>query len=242
MPTPNALIALGHIYKAAYKSMADPTVSLVHVVRQPSVHSEHPPLIVLLHGVGSNEHDLFGLAPFLDGRFVVASVRAPLTVGPDAYGWYPIWMSANGIEHDADGARQGREIALGAINELAELYDVAADRVYVMGFSQGAVTALGIALMAPEIVAGAVIMSGHLLKDVAAYAASATRLNGLPIFVSHGVYDNVLPIESGRLIEKYLKGTTAALTYKEYPMAHTVSEDSLRDIATWLTEQLDGPK
>ena len=56
-------------------------LSLVPLVRQPMVKSASPPLLLLLHGVGSNEYDLFGLAPYLDKRFLIISMRAPYTLG-----------------------------------------------------------------------------------------------------------------------------------------------------------------
>jgi len=82
-------------------------------------------------------------------------------------------------------------------------------------------------------------MSGRLLPSAAANAAEPARLAGLPIMVVHGTLDNVLPIESGRQIDEYLKRTPVALTYREYLMAHTVSEESLSDIAEWLRERLE---
>ncbi len=64
------------------------TLSLVHLVRQPKNEAGTPPLLLLLHGIGSNEHDLYGLAPFLDERFLIISVRAPNTLGPGSYAWF----------------------------------------------------------------------------------------------------------------------------------------------------------
>ena len=58
------------------------TLPLVYLVRQPTIETGTPPLLLLLHGIGSNEHDLFGLAPFLDKRFLIISVRAPIALGP----------------------------------------------------------------------------------------------------------------------------------------------------------------
>jgi phospholipase/carboxylesterase len=193
---------------------------------------------VLIHGVGSNEEDLFGLAPYLDDRFLVVSVRAPLTLGPGAFGWYEISFTAEGLRHDAEGAKQGRDTAFKALGELVSKYDVDPARIFVMGFSQGAVLSLGIALQHPNAIAGAVIMSGHLVPEFVADTAPSSDLGGLPIFVAHGLSDSVLPIESGRQINEYLKRQPVNLTYREYPMAHTVSENSLFDIARWLSAQL----
>src|SRR5260370_18441338 len=70
--------------------------SLVHLVRQPLVETSTPPLLLLLHGVGSNEHDLFALAPFLDERFLIISVRAPNTQAPGSYAWFEVDFTPRG--------------------------------------------------------------------------------------------------------------------------------------------------
>jgi len=216
--------------------MSDPNVSLVHVVHKPTiVASDKPPLLVLLHGVGSNENDLIGLAPFLDGRFLIVSLRAPLTIQRGAYGWYELNWTATGITHDEESAKIGRQAAEKAIDELISTYDADPKRVYLMGFSQGAIISLGLILSKPEKFAGAVIMSGRLLPTFVVDAAQLTRLAGFPILVVHGTLDNVLPIQSGREIKEFLSSTPADLTYREYEMGHTVSQESLREINTWLS-------
>ena len=65
-------------------------LSLVHLARQPLVKGGSPPLLLLLHGVGSNEYDLFELAPYLDKRFLIISARAPNTLGRDSYAWFEV--------------------------------------------------------------------------------------------------------------------------------------------------------
>ncbi len=220
--------------------MSDSSVSLVHIVQRPRVEpAGQAPLLVLLHGVGSNEEDLIALAPYLDPRFLVVSLRAPLTLGPGAYGWYQVEWAASGIRHDEAGAIAGQAAAEQAIDELVKPYDVDPSRVYLMGFSQGAILSLRIALTHPEKIAGAVIMSGRLLPVAADNGEAPAALTDLPIFVVHGTLDTILPISSGRQINEYLKKTPVSLTYKEYAMGHTVSQESLDDIAHWLTDSLN---
>lgn len=221
--------------------MTTTSVSLKHLVRQPAtVSGERPPLLILLHGVRSNEEDLFGLAQYLDPRFLVVSLRAPLTLGPGAYGWYNIAFTATGPTHNAAEAAKGREAAVTAIDELVSAYGADPNRVYLMGFSQGAITSLSIALLYPEKIAGAVLMSGRLLPDIPAQTVAPERLEGLPILAVHGLYDDVLGIADGRAIRDYLSHLPVALEYHEYPMGHQVSAESLAAVTTWLTRQLDG--
>ena len=85
-------------------------------------------------------------------------------------------------------------------------------------------------------------MSGRLPRQVLERAADREALAGKPVLITHGLYDPVLPIEHGRSARDYLSSLPLELTYREYPMAHEVTAESLRDVAAWLTRSLDsGP-
>jgi phospholipase/carboxylesterase len=217
-------------------------LSLTHLVRppkQPAADGTKPPLLVLLHGVGSNENDLVGLAPYLDGRFFVISARAPLTLGVGSHAWYPINWTAQGPVGDEEKAEASRQAILRFLPEAADAYGTDPKRVYLMGFSQGAIMSLYTALTEPEAVTAIVPMSGRLLPEAWAKRALDDRLSGLPVFAVHGTRDTVLPIANGREISDKLSSLPLDLTYTEYDMAHEVSAESLGDITAWLTAQLD---
>jgi phospholipase/carboxylesterase len=215
-------------------------LSLTHLVREPSARAagEPPPLLVLLHGVGSNEADLFSLAPYLDGRFLVASARAPVSMGYGAYGWFNIEFTPAGLVADvAQASASLRQLAV-FVGELVDAYLVDPRRVYLMGFSQGAMMSLSLMLSQPEMVAGIVAMSGRLPAELLADVRDIDAFSGLPVLVTHGTFDQVLPVENGRAVRDALSKLPVALTYREYPMAHEVSQESLRDVAAWLTRTL----
>lgn len=219
--------------------MQTQSLSLTHLIRPPVQPSAGaPPAIVLLHGVRSNEHDLMDLAPYLDERFFVLSVRAPLTLGPGAFGWYQVQFTPQGLLHDPAEAERGRQAVLRFLEEAIAAYGLDPKRATLMGFSQGAITSLGVALTHPERLSGVVAMSGRLLPEIVPQIAPPERLEGLPFFVAHGVADTVLPIHFGREIHDRLSELSVALTYREYPMAHEVSSESLDDIAAWLSQRL----
>ena len=216
-------------------------LSLTHLVRDPATPGEGPaPLLVLLHGVGSNERDLLDLADYLDGRFFVISVRAPNPLGPDAFGWYPVNWTADGPIGDTAKAEASRQAILRLLPEAVAAYGLDSARVYLMGFSQGAIMSLFVALTQPDAVAGIVPMSGRLLPEALAQKAPDDALRGLPVFAVHGTRDTVLPVSEGRTIRDELSRLPVALSYREYDMAHEVSAQSIADIAAWLTERLDG--
>jgi phospholipase/carboxylesterase len=216
------------------------TLSLIHLLREPiKAPPSAPPLLLLLHGVGSNEADLFGLAPYLDERFLIVSARAPQSMGPGAYGWFNIDFTPQGLIADVDQAQQSLRLLPGFIDELIRTYRVNEGCVYLMGFSQGAMMSLALALTRPDKIAGVVVMSGRFPSEVLAQGVNQKALERLPILVTHGVYDPVLPIEHGRTIRKNLAGLPVELTYLEYPMGHEVSLDSLKDASAWLSKSLD---
>jgi phospholipase/carboxylesterase len=198
-----------------------------------------PPLLLLLHGIGSNEEDLFGLAPYLDERFLVASARAPVIMGSGSHGWFDIEFTPRGMVADIEQAKRSLNLLPGFIDELVETYGADSQSVYVVGFSQGAMMGLGLALTRPEKLAGVVAMSGRFPSQILEQIPISEALNEMPILVTHGLYDSVLPVEQGRAARRYLEALPVELTYREYPMAHEVSAESLRDVTAWLSKTLD---
>ena len=215
-------------------------LSLVHLVRAPTRPvGGRAPLLLLLHGVGSNEQDLFGLAPYLDERLVVVSARAPITLGPGAFGWFPVEFTPQGPIHDPIAAERSRELLVRFVDELVAAYRADPARAYVGGFSQGAIMSLAVGLTRPEVVAGVLAMSGRLPPESLAARAPDEALRGLPILLQHGLYDQVLPIQYGHAARTALESLPVELTYREYPIEHEVSQQSLADAAAWVRERLD---
>lgn len=223
--------------------MSPQTLSLAHRILPPT-HTTNgpPPLLLLLHGVGSNENDLMALASHLAPRFFVISARAPLPLGPGAYGWYRVQFTPEGLVYDSAEAERGWHAVERFIGEAVTAYGLDPTAVFLMGFSQGAIMSLGVALTEPERIAGVVAMSGRLLPEALSQLAEPARLTHTPFLVVHGTRDTVLPIAYGREIRDQLAALPVALAYREYPMAHEVTPESLSDISHWLTERLDEQK
>ncbi len=217
-----------------------PALSLEHLVQQPRTASAAPPLLIMLHGVGSNERDLFGLAAQLDTRFLTLSVRAPLRMGADNFGWYLVDWSSGTPQYDPAQVAESQHILRQFIADAVPAYGADAARVYLMGFSQGAIMSASLTLTHPDLVAGAVLMSGRTLPEAVAARADDAALAGTPIFIAHGTADTVLPVSDGRRSRDIFSALPVDVTYREYPMAHTISPQSLADIAAWLTACLDG--
>lgn len=203
-----------------------------------------PPLLVLLHGYGSNEADLFGLAPYLDERCAIVSARGPLTLSPGAYAWFRIafvggWTEAAGDEStpfsvDVAGADESCRLLIQFIEDAARAYDADPQRVFLLGFSQGASMALRVLLSAPRTVAGVAAMSGFLLPTEDFSPAQRAALAGKPVILTHGTDDDIVPIALGRQARDALSALPLALTWREYPMRHQITDESLDDVSRWL--------
>jgi len=213
-------------------------LSLVHRVRQPQDGGARPPLLLLLHGVGSHEEDLLGLAPYLDPRFLIVSARGPITIAPGMYAWFQVVLDPMHPVINPEQAESSRRAIIRFLGEAVEAYGADRGRVFLMGFSQGAIMSLSVALTEPAAVAGVVAMSGRLLPEVLPLLPPPDALRGLAILLQHGTADQVLPIHHGRSARDRLAALPLDLTYREYAMGHQVSEESLADAAAWLRAQL----
>jgi len=219
-------------------------LSLKHVIRQSKQEDgatgRRPPSLVLLHGVGSNEMDLFSLAPLMDPRFTVVSARGPLTRTPGSYAWFPVEFVPGGFVIDPKQAERSRQSILRFADELVEEYRLDPKQMYLMGFSQGCIMSLYTALTEPEHFAGVVGMSGRLLPEAIPMLAAPERLKGFPLLVVHGTEDTTIPISYGRDIRDHLAKLPVDLDYREYPIGHWVSNETIADVRAWLTARLDG--
>ena len=222
--------------------MTKQSLNLVHLAQPPRQPGDGPPpLLILLHGYGSNEADLFGLTSYIDPRFLILSARAPYKLTQGSYAWFEISWAAAGIVIDAGQAEASRKLAIEFIGAAARAYEADPARVYLCGFSQGAILSASVALTKPELVAGSVLMSGRVPDEIKPLVAPADRLAGKPFLVVHGIADTVLPIQNGRASRAILEQLPVALTYKEYPIGHEVSAESLADVTSWLAARLDEP-
>lgn len=216
-------------------------LSLVHRVRPPAEDSgrqRRPPLLILLHGVGSNELAMASLAEAFDPRFLILSVRSPIEVGPFAFAWFHVTFTPDGPVINGDEAREAWTRLAAFVEEAAGAYGADPERVFAAGFSQGGIVALMTMLTAPERLAGAICMSGRLPPEVLPHVVSPDRLRGRPILILHGLHDDVLGIELARRARRTLEQLPVDLTYRELELGHTTSPESLDIAAGWLRRRL----
>jgi phospholipase/carboxylesterase len=190
------------------------------------------PLLVLLHGYGSHEGDLFGLVPYLPDAFAIAAVRAPLTPPWPAPGhsWYPI--------ERLDG--RDPEAITAAAERLVEWVDATAPgaEVGLLGFSQGGAVSIQALRVAPGRFSFAVALAGYAAPGaLPGDAALAERRP--PVFWGRGSHDEVIPTPLVDHTTEWLPAHVE-LSGRVYPgLAHSVSEQELADVRTFLDKQVE---
>lgn len=200
------------------------------------------PLLVLLHGVGGKEEDLFMLSDQLDERLVVISVQAPYAQSPTSYAWYRISPFAGDRSINAEDAEHSRQVMIKFIQEAVVAYEIDPAQVYLLGYDQGATIALSITLTEPGLIAGLVAISGQILPDVRHMVTNLAGLKGKPAFLLYGLHDQVVTVQTGRQTRDLLSQMMVDVSYREYPLGHYLSSTNTKDAATWLTTHLNTNK
>jgi phospholipase/carboxylesterase len=210
-------------------------MKLHHLVREPKVKFDKNPLLLLLHGYGSNEEDLFSFASELPEEYYVISVRAPFDMMYGSYAWYAINFDADENKFsDHEQAKESRDLIANFIDELIENYPIDANNITLIGFSQGCILSYAVALSYPEKVQRVIAMSGYLNLDIIAKNYTSNDFKNLKIFASHGTVDQVIPVDWARKAKPVLESLGIETVYKEYPIGHGVSPQNFYDFKNWL--------
>lgn len=213
------------------------SLSLHHLVREPKDKKDKNPLLLLLHGYGSNEEDLFSFASELPEEYYVISARAPFDMMYGSYAWYAINFDADENKFsDIGQARASRDIIANFIDELVTEYPIDADNVTLIGFSQGCILSYAVALSYPEKVQRVVAMSGYFNPEIAVDDYAENDLSKLRIFASHGSVDQVIPVEWARKSIPMLQVLGIDIVFKEYMVGHGVAPQNFFDFKHWLSK------
>lgn len=211
-------------------------LSLEHLIQKPKVQTDSkPPLLLLLHGYGSNEEDLFSFAPELPEHYFIISAKAPLAMQPYGNAWYTIhWDATDGKWSDDEEALEARELIVKFIDEAVKAYDLDASNVTLLGFSQGCILSYAVALTYPEKVKNLVGLSGYINEAITQPKSDLKAYKNLSIFSSHGTVDQVIPVSAARKVTSYLEKLGIQGKLNEYPVGHGVAPQNFYDLKDWL--------
>ena len=216
---------------ATIESMDSTSLQYLHQPAPRMIRGGNP-LLLLLHGYGSTEADLFGLASFLDDRLAIASARAPYAHPGGGRAWYSLEITERGMRQNLVEAGHSRLAIANFIGQLRRAH--APSKLFLGGFSQGAMMSCSVALAEPSLVDGVVLMSGALWPAGNSQPSAALP----PFIVTHGTLDDTLPVARGRALRDHLLGLGAQVAYHEYAMSHEISEACLEDVNAWLAARM----
>ena len=210
-------------------------LSLVYNFEKAKSNPESAPLVVMIHGYGSHENDLFELRLALGSTAHYLSLRASINLGFGVFAWYPIHFGAGGIKtYDTDAAAQSRDLVLHFIQEFQAKEGLESNPLWLMGFSQGAILSYGLALSHPDKFQRIMALSGYVLKEIVPEQYRPADLQHLDFFVSHGREDAVIPISAARMTVDFLEKLQIKHRYQEYNSGHGINPENLRDLQQWF--------
>jgi phospholipase/carboxylesterase len=215
--------------------MAGGLDALVHRLRPPA--ADPAGALVLLHGRGVDESDLYPLLDALDpGRWLLGAVpRGPLQLPPGGSHWYIVER----VGYPHQDTFEGTFATLTAwLEALAEETGVPWERTVIGGFSQGAVMSYALALGAGRAApAGLLAMSGFI-PEVEGFDLELGR-PGLPIAITHGTLDPIIGVDFARRARQRLEAAGNRLLYREAPVGHGIAPEWLPDLRAWLEAAVD---
>lgn len=227
------------VFAATSSALSGGSRSLTFAVRMPKHVTPKPPILFLMHGFGSDEQDLLPLADSLPPELLVISLRAPYLNQSGGYRWY------EGTRRDGRIDGNGAQIAISraaveaSIARLTAQYHADPKRIFVGGFSQGAIMTYALTLSHPDRYRGGIVMSGALLPAIAATLDPGLDRTHIEMFIGHGSADQTVPFAYADEAAMQLRAWRVPLKFERYPgQGHSVSDAEMADISSWLAPLL----
>ena len=195
---------------------------------------ESPNCVVMLHGFGANKNDLFGLQSLFPDTHVI-SLQAPLDLSmmgvPGGRAWFNLDFTPYGINYHEEEIVDVVKVLKGELESLNSRFE----KVILLGFSQGCILTHGLMLQNPDQVYAAICLSGRFADSIFLDELK-DGVKNKRVFISHGLFDEVIPISSGREIMNYYKNSEADATIKEYEMGHEINPECGMDVKKWFDD------
>ena len=193
------------------------------------------PLIILIHGYGSNEKDLFSLIDYLPKAAYIISLRGPIELFNNSYAWYDIYVDANNKFYDHEGAKKIRDELSKFIDEIIKHPNIDSENITLIGFSQGAILSHAISYSYPGKIKNIMALSGVIDEKIMKRADSKPKTN---IYISHGTNDNMIDYHISRESLNFYKSKDIDFTFESYDQGHGINEKKLKFLIIWLKEKI----
>lgn len=208
---------------------------MVYELRRPKrmIPNKNYPALFLIHGKGSNERNMFDFVSGLEDDFFIFSIRGHIPQ-PPGYSFFTFKIYG---QPDREGFDEGIQLISSFIDYASEEYPIDVKHMYLLGFSQGAVMSMTLALTLGHKIKGIVALSGYI-PQFALEEYDIKPVDGLSVFISHGEKDPVLPYQWGMAAQKYFNEMNASVSFYSYQEGHTVSLKNQEDFKLWLMKDI----
>jgi len=204
----------------------------------PEIDSDKAPVIILLHGYGSDHNDLFSFAPYLPKTHHIIALKAPLAMPGQGNAWYSIYFEAGDSKfNDISQALAARDQVVQCIDVIIDTFNADPKNVTLIGFSQGTILSFAVALSYPEKVKNIVGLSGYISQDMLKPGYEKNDFSHLNVYTSHGSLDQVIPVSWAQKTPGFLKELNIECSYSEFAVGHGVAPDNFHEFKTWLDKQ-----
>ncbi len=219
--------------------MINNTLSLQHLIKTPKNTNTKAPLLLMLHGYGSDEKDLFSFAHELPEDLFIVSARAPFVMEPFGNAWYAInWDTTTGKFSDTKQAKKSVLLIANFIDELIANYPVDKENVTLFGFSQGTILSYAVALNYPEKIKNVIALSGYIQEELLSNEVKTKNYAHLDFYCSHGSVDQVIPVAWARRTKPFLDNLGIKNQYSEFPVGHGVAPENFFELKAWLEKRI----
>ncbi|MBK5354728.1 dienelactone hydrolase family protein [Pseudomonas sp. TH41] len=206
----------------------------LNYLEQANPESHNQPLVIFLHGYGSNEQDLFGIKDELPAQYTFLSVRAPMEMEEGSYQWFRK-KGEGAYNGETDDLKSSGQLLLDFVAQAAKKYHTEANKVFLVGFSQGAIMSYEVGLRHPQAVGGIAALSGRILPVLKSGLKPDEKRQALAIFIGHGTADKRLPYTDGTDADRVLQSLSLKPEFHAYPgLGHNISDAEMQDLNAWL--------
>ena len=210
-------------------------ISFDYSIKESLSFGKNNKVIIMFHGYGSNKDDLFSFAKFMNPNFLIISIQAPIQMDYNSYCWWSLNLNNDmQLQMDEKEAKNSlNELNRFIIEDLSIKYNFGLNQVYLLGFSQGCMISYALSINFPENYKKVVGLSGKIPHEIINFNEKFDYSNH-NFFCSHGINDQVIPIEVGRESDRWFSEKNINHKYLEFESAHGINSENFEQMKLWL--------
>ncbi|MGE4444272.1 MAG: alpha/beta hydrolase [Candidatus Altimarinota bacterium] len=193
-------------------------------------------IIVMLHGVGSNKEDLFGLESHFGEDYHIFSLNGLFDLGNKRHAWYHLNYTNVGPKYNPEEVGESYEYIRDFLAYIVETYQLKNENIFLLGFSQGAIMSHYFLGKSPEYIGGIIALSGRYTDEIKKLEISPEKYSNKKVFIAHGTLDTVISVDDAYLLKAYIQKMSISPTFFIYQMPHTIIQEEITEVLTFLEE------